>query len=339
MNVLYLAYDTTIYKARLILIEKTMLDILLLVLEKTFEPNVTMSLASWRKVARTILCAACLDKACNAAVEAYDSLLTSLLHCHQSDFDDLEGAEYSSLIKVRLLSTIGCQRCGCPRIHKVTWPFRTRVCQPCLEIFTMSNYRLGLVLESDVMVNLENSLKKFSRNKDLFSRYVGTYTLTFYLISDVDKFLSDSYGATMKEMQQRKIDAAEKARITAKEAMEKKQLAQKVESEERRARDQTCWEAKSYDEKMLEKLQLCTEAARVQIEKMNRYVCNRHVCNIFNESGKSAGEFATLHSPTYAKYACKGLLQFKSSTFTKKWKSKIESEISESEAMRLGVND
>lgn len=91
--------------------------------------------------------------------------------------------------RVELLTGCGCQRCGTPKITKISWPFPIRVCQPCLREITMSQGQIawfGVQYHSDVF-------RMYARNsaKPLFWRYLVEkelgQPLEHFLMND-DKF-------------------------------------------------------------------------------------------------------------------------------------------------------
>lgn len=108
-----------------------------------------------------------------------------------------------------LYSMTGCQFCKKPRIRKIYEEFNIRCCQECLYERTISDYRL----KNDYLVNTQNLHLKYIK-KDLWARQIGSYTLNFYSIKEVENKLQMSlqeYYIVAKEIKD-KNDAIERKR-------------------------------------------------------------------------------------------------------------------------------
>jgi hypothetical protein len=94
---------------------------------------------------------------------------------------------------VALTSSIGCTRCGAPRIRKVTWEFEVRFCQPCLTTETIGAYRIeNTGLPKEQWVDLPHI------KKDIYNPYgrlgYREYTLTLYMRRDIDRVVRTQHG-------------------------------------------------------------------------------------------------------------------------------------------------
>lgn len=94
-----------------------------------------------------------------------------------------------------LLSFIGCEICHKQRIRKIYWEFGIRVCHNCLEKITISDYRL----KHDYNINSEIIHKLPSISRTLWARYVGTYSLDFYLIKDIERVIGKTLESVLAE--------------------------------------------------------------------------------------------------------------------------------------------
>ena len=101
--------------------------------------------------------------------------------------------------KASLLTEIGCQRCGAPRITKVHWPFPVRVCAECVRSVTVSSYRL----ENEYGIKAGH-LPFFEVG--MWNRMMGGYTLRFHFVPDVRALIG---GKTLSE---HKHEALERVR-------------------------------------------------------------------------------------------------------------------------------
>lgn len=82
-----------------------------------------------------------------------------------------------------LVTTTGCEVCNAKRIRKVRWPFGMRCCDSCLKDMTISDFRIWERYRVNRDQLRAHSLPFVSA--DLYAPRVGSYTLHFYMGTDV----------------------------------------------------------------------------------------------------------------------------------------------------------
>ena len=131
------------------------------------------------------------NECCNVWKSAWETFI--------EEKDDLKSVDSRNPKECLLLySLTGCQFCLIPRIRKVYTEFRARCCKECLYKRTLSDY----MLTNKYLVSLSKINNLPSITKELWSRKIGTYTLVFYWIDDVEKrlgFSLDEYKILEKE--------------------------------------------------------------------------------------------------------------------------------------------
>ena len=138
--------------------------------------------------------------------------------------------------KLRLCCATGCLRCGAPRVRKVYWEFRTRLCGGCLTALTVRDY--------------EFPASRVSELEGLPSRRVDVYQNRYLLFmrADVTRRLGaeaveavDAARAAREERARRALEAAEavRARWEAERAQREAERA-RAEAERREARQTRC---------------------------------------------------------------------------------------------------
>jgi hypothetical protein len=74
----------------------------------------------------------------------------------------MESVGLSIAQRVELMTGCGCQRCGQPRITKISWPFPIRVCRACLRAITLTERGVayyGVEYRSEFRLTLRGSTK------------------------------------------------------------------------------------------------------------------------------------------------------------------------------------
>lgn len=87
-----------------------------------------------------------------------------------------------------LYSMHGCQFCKTPRVHKVYTAFQVRCCKSCLYERTISDYSL----KSTYLVSVCSLQDLPFITTELWNRQVGSYSLNFYWILDVESKIGNS---------------------------------------------------------------------------------------------------------------------------------------------------
>ena len=132
--------------------------------------------------------------------------------------------------KLRLCCATGCLRCGAPRVRKVYWEFRTRLCGGCLTALTVRDY--------------EFPASRVSELEGLPSRRVDVYQNRYLLFmrADVTRRLGaaaveavDAARAAREERARRALEAAEAVRARW-EAERPRREAERVRAEAERVR-------------------------------------------------------------------------------------------------------
>ena len=95
---------------------------------------------------------------------------------------------------IQLIANRGCESCGKKRIRKVYWPFGKRLCLDCVKTLTISDYRL----EHDFKIPSAN-FPLYYISRELWSKTHGTFSLDFYLISDVESKTGKSLAIIRSE--------------------------------------------------------------------------------------------------------------------------------------------
>jgi len=129
---------------------------------------------------------------------------------------------------VFLFTNCGCNICGKKRIRKVYWCFRARICKECAIEYTISDYRLEqMQIPRDLWFHLP------SYEREMYGRYVGHYTLTFYWKESIPGL--NSLVAEVEEKER----VLEEHRKVARIAMEKhnEELQQKKQERQTRYAD------------------------------------------------------------------------------------------------------
>ena len=124
-----------------------------------------------------------------------------------------------------LYTMTGCQFCKIPRIRKVYEQFQVRCCTECLYKHTISDYKL----DSLYLIKKEMVQDLPSISKDMWSKYAGEYTLTFYWISQIEKKL----GCTLDE-----YSSNERKRVEKENLIKRRAMQEQVELEKTRILDQ-----------------------------------------------------------------------------------------------------
>jgi len=132
-----------------------------------------------------------------ARMRRYDRRITH----HEGD---MERYGLTSQQRISLLSQCGCQECGCPRITKVHWPFPIRVCADCFQAMTISDYRLT----HDHGIPHDRFEHLGYTTAELWNRHLGSYSLNFYIVSDVQRAI----GCRLSAYRQTAIDTC-RARV------------------------------------------------------------------------------------------------------------------------------
>jgi len=123
----------------------------------------------------------------NEAYDAYNAVDRRELSSNEA----LLLEKLSSKDRLVLFSHTGCQFCKAPRIRKVYPEFGVRCCKDCMQERTISSYRLS----KDHLVNSDVYKGLPSITRDMYAHGVGSYTLTFYWLKDVE----DRLGKTLQE--------------------------------------------------------------------------------------------------------------------------------------------
>lgn len=103
---------------------------------------------------------------------------------------EVEEGNVTARRALQLVTGTGCECCKCPRIRKVHWPFLQRMCRPCLETMTISDYRL----EHDYLIKPFIFKGLPFVQSYLYSKYFGQYLVTFYLRDSVVKTYTEKTG-------------------------------------------------------------------------------------------------------------------------------------------------
>jgi hypothetical protein len=129
---------------------------------------------------------------------------------------------------VGLCSFNGCVRCGAPRIRKVTWEFGVRLCKPCLDQITISNYRLtnDHKIHPSHFGHLRHTVvDMYNPYNRSFSRY---YTLKFFLRTDIDRVVKEHYGHNTLDEHMAQREADDKAAKLARELRPKDSIKKMI---------------------------------------------------------------------------------------------------------------
>jgi hypothetical protein len=119
---------------------------------------------------------ACCQDMHNVVTEKYKMIYDSLDVDEYID-DILNERKFSYKRRCDLLVNVGCQRCECPFIKQIHWPFPVRVCQDCFEKITIAEYKLNAY-------NIFPELKSFGR-KFTTSKYFGYERHKIFLLKDI----------------------------------------------------------------------------------------------------------------------------------------------------------
>lgn len=111
-----------------------------------------------------------------------------------------------------LYSLIGCQFCQKARIRKIYEEFQVRCCKDCLYNKTISDYNL----KTNYLVDKSKVNNLPSITTDMWNRKIGSYTLIFYWIDDVEEHIGlplDEYYRSEKERRDLLEEELNNARI------------------------------------------------------------------------------------------------------------------------------
>lgn len=151
-----------------------------------------------------------LEQTCKTLYQAiqdkYDTLYDKLkkycphicnFYNHNKYLDDLTKKK-----RLSLLLEIGCMRCGAARITKIHWPFPIRVCKPCLDQITISDYWFRTTYKDIVAAhpNWNHNLKYITR--ELYNRYARNYIERFYMKRDIDRAIGQPIFNSQLQSQQ-----------------------------------------------------------------------------------------------------------------------------------------
>jgi hypothetical protein len=113
--------------------------------------------------------------------ELYKELAVEDEHDHEMTLENMGFKR-----RLHLLLESGCQRCKCPRITKIHWPFPMRVCQDCIRAITVPEYVLR------ERYRLPNYTNRRSIAFATWNRIYGDTTYDCFLIKDVEADLNMS---------------------------------------------------------------------------------------------------------------------------------------------------
>ncbi|KAL7746991.1 hypothetical protein RI367_007604 [Sorochytrium milnesiophthora] len=118
---------------------------------------------------------------------------------------------------MQLYGQIGCQRCQRQRIRKI-YPYGIRVCTDCLHEITIAEvYVRSLGLDRTGLS---------TNSTGMWSRWNGSYTVTFYLKKDLEQRCLEQYGMSMAQRRSA-ADAEAEARAIAHQEMLREQRRQR----------------------------------------------------------------------------------------------------------------
>lgn len=141
----------------------------------------------------------------------------------------LDPYNYKSLVS--LYVDIGCEVCHKPRIRKVYYPVMHRVCSTCIRENTISDYSIDQKYNYDGLKEMRKKILNLpSYDHELWNKYIGTYTLSFYWLPDVQRIV-DQYANQItsareesKRRQDQKEEEDRQERLTKSKRKRKKNL-------------------------------------------------------------------------------------------------------------------
>jgi hypothetical protein len=141
-----------------------------------------------------------MARSCKLLCEILDTQWCDLL-CIYAEYEHAHGreaneakrlADNGKLTHIQALSLVvetGCQMCNAPRIRKVYWPYKRRICQQCLYANTVSDY----ALEQEYGLKKSDITGLPYNTREMYSRYASYFTLRFYWHSDVLNVYNKKY--------------------------------------------------------------------------------------------------------------------------------------------------
>ena len=124
---------------------------------------------------------------------------------------------------LQLVTMTGCELCGRSRIRKVSWPFARRCCRRCLEMHTISDYRLV----TDFKLPRERFESLPHTSALMYHPRVGTYSLRFFWADHMLPLIRAHHGIPDSagwEETARLVTAAEAKRLERAARIERERL-------------------------------------------------------------------------------------------------------------------
>ncbi len=167
-----------------------------------------------------------------------------LAHSHAESADHQELKHYVTAhpnggrkaLRMIMPGNTGCQRCQRPRIRKITWQFRGRLCQPCVDEVTVRDYTLEDSLPRDVVKKIvSGNLPQVTRST--FSYGLGHGEYKCFLKSDVARVCQlhfDQDLAALQALHVQQVKEMEEAKVV--QARQKRQTPEYREAQNRQAK-------------------------------------------------------------------------------------------------------